>query len=134
METTIILKPHQFSAFSYMINLSEKYYQKLVLEQLENGEPIYEYQPNITHCEAARSIKSKCMKIFIKYENKFFSKASFKLTASEIALITSGILPADNNEYNVGVRQFVFEQCCLAVSQHLTSYLPKSMPTNLLTQ
>lgn len=125
METTIILKPHQFSAFAYMINLSEKYYCKLVADQLANGEKIYEYQPNITYCEAARSLQGKCFVIFNRYRNKLFSKASIKLTYPEIALILSGILPADNNEYNVDVRQYVFEQCCLAVQQHLITYLPK---------
>jgi hypothetical protein len=122
METTIIFKPHQFSTFAYMVNLSEKYYSNLVAQQLASGEKIYEYQLNITHCEAARSLQGKCFIIFNRYRNKLFSKASIKFTYPEIALITSGILPADNNDYNFGVRQYVFEQCYLAVQEHSITY------------
>jgi hypothetical protein len=122
LEHTIILQPHQLSAFASMVNAAEKYYETEAWKQASDHISIYENIDNIHHAETAIELNNKLAKVFIKYRNKTMRKVRLKLNKSDIHLVLGGMLPANNNEYNVRVRQEIFNECLNAVENHLLNY------------
>lgn len=122
LEHTIILQPHQFSAFANMVNAAEKYYKLEAWKQASEFISIYENMENIYFAETTIELNNRIAKVFIKYRNKTMGKVRFKLNKSDIHLVLGGMLPANNNEYNVRVRQIIFDECLNAVENHLLNY------------
>jgi hypothetical protein len=122
LETTLVLQPHQFSAFASMVNAAEKYYKAEAWKQASDHISIYENIENINHAETTIDLNNRIAKVFIKYRHKTMGKVRFKINKSDIHLVLGGILPANNNEYNILVRQFIFNECLNAVENHLLNY------------
>lgn len=122
LEHTIILQPHQLSAFAEMVNAAEHYYKLSAYKNACNHLKIYEYACEIQFAEVAISLNNKIAAIFLKYRNRTMPKVKFKLNHSQIHLVLAGVLPANNNDYNVRVRQMIFDDCLNAVENHLLNY------------
>lgn len=121
---TLKITPHQLEAFSMMINATEAYYAQQVILQVHNHINIYEYGQDVFYCEAARQLQEKIVNFLNRNRFKTISKVSIKLTYSELVLITTGNIPALNNDYLVTVRQKIFHECLTAIENHVTTYLP----------
>jgi hypothetical protein len=122
LEHTIILQPHQFSAFASMVHAAENYYKTEAWKQASDHISIYENIDNIHFAETAIDLNNRLAKVFIKYRNKPMGKVRIKLNKSDIHLVLGGMLPANNNDFNVRVRQIIFDDCLNAVENQILNY------------